>query len=229
MTTINNKQKIAFFDVDETLLSTNSMLDFINFFFVEYYGQKSGKIKQDKYRISQLWNKYRREALNRLYYTNFKDITKSTLIDLGKKWFEQALSKNQPLFNLSVLNRLNKYKQDGYRIVLVSSSFFAPLNPIAEYLNINDLLCTEPNVQHDILTGEIGSIQTIGQGKVDAILNHLKEEQVDWNSSFAYADHISDFDMLKLVGNPVVVGRNRTLLHIAKERHWETILENQCV
>lgn len=225
MNILNNKSKIkiSLFDVDETLLLTNSMLDFIDFFFMEYYGQQSGKIKQDKYKLNQLWSDDKRENLNRLYYTNFKDIKKLTLEDLGKKWFEQAISKNTPLFNQFVLNRLTKHKQDDYRVVLVSGGFFAPLNPIVEYLEINDLLCVKPVVDHGVLTGEIEDIQTIGEGKVTAILNHFKEEQVDWFSSFAYGDHISDLAMLKLVGNPVVVGNDEKLLQIAKEQHWEFI------
>lgn len=219
-----SKIKIALFDVDETLLLTNSMLDFIDFFFMEYYGQQSGKIKQDKYKISQLGSDNKREHLNRLYYTNFKDIKRSVLEDLGKKWFEQTLSKNKPLFNQVVLNSLTKYKQEDYRIVFVSGGFFAPLNPIAEYLAIDVLLCVKPVINQGFLTGEIDGIQTIGEGKAAAILDHFKEEQVDWHSSFAYGDHISDLAMLKLVGNPVVVGNDKKLLQIAKQQHWEFIL-----
>ena len=223
--TANNKSKIkiALFDVDETLLLSNSMLDFIDFFFMDYYGQKSGKIKHDKYKISLLGSKDKREDLNRLYYTHFKDIKKTTLDDLGKKWFEQALSKNKLLFNPFVLNRLIKHKQNDYRVVLVSGGFFGPLNPIVDYLDINDLLCVKPVVHHGVLTGEIEGIQTIGEGKVAAILNHLNKEQVDWHSSFAYGDHISDLAMLNRVGNPVVVGNDKKLLQIAKEQHWEYI------
>jgi HAD superfamily hydrolase (TIGR01490 family) len=219
-----SKIKIALFDVDQTLLLTNSMLDFIDFFFMEYYGQQSGKIKQDKYKISQLGSDNKRENLNRLYYTHFKDIKRSALEDLGKKWFEQTLSKNKHLFNQVVLNRLTKYKQDDYRVVFVSGGFFAPLNPIVEYLEVDVLLCVKPVVNQGVLTGEIEGIQTIGEGKVTAILNHFKDEQVDWSSSFAYGDHISDLAMLKLVGHPVVVGNDNKLLQIAKEQHWEFIL-----
>lgn len=218
--------KVALFDIDETLLSRNSMLDFLLFFFREYHGEQLGKIREIKYlsKINDAWKGCRREDLNRYYYTQFQHVKKSTLDTLGKHWYEQNIVNNTNAFNQAVLNQLHSHRQDNFTIVLVSGGFFAPLNPLVQSLEINHLLCIKPVIQDDdVLTGEIEGIQTIGEGKATAILNHFNGINIDWNASFAYGDHISDLPMLQLTGNPVVTGNNPDLLKIAQQNQWNVI------
>lgn len=221
-----SKIKLALFDVDETLLVNNSMLGFINFFFNDFYGDVNGLIKAEEYRLnmSHLREKHEREDLNRFYYAYFKGIEKTYLKNLGKQWFEATVYKKKSLFNWSVLKQLKKFKQDNYRIALVSGGFFAPLEPLAEYIETNDLLCVTPEENEGLLTGTIVGIQTIGEGKASAIMNYFKNDDVDWASSYAYGDHISDLPMLKLVGNPIAVGNDSELLKVAKHHNWINIL-----
>lgn len=221
-----SKIKLAIFDVDETLLSMNSMLSFINLFFIDFYGEENGFINAEAYRLNMryLIKKYAREDLNSFYYAHFKGIRKTYLKNLGKQWFEETLHRNKSAFNQRILKQLKKLKESNYRIVLVSGGFFAPLEPLAAYIGTHDLLCVTPEIKDGLLTGEIMGTQTIGEGKASAIMNHYNDKNVDWLSSFAYGDHISDLPMLKLVGNPVAVGDDIELLKIAKRYNWKNIL-----
>ena len=220
-----SKIKLALFDVDETLFTNNSMLEFIHFFFNDFYGEQKGGIKAKEYQLSikQLRANNNREDLNRFYYAHYKGINKTYLQKLGKQWFEKAVYKNQLAFNQTVLSHLNQLKQDNYRIILVSGGFFAPLDPIAAYIESDALLCVTPEVKEGLLTGNIMGIQTIGEGKASAIIDHCKNKNIDWLSSYAYGDHCSDLPMLKLVGNPVVVGCDTELLHVANQLKWKQI------
>lgn len=220
-----SKIKLALFDLDETLLTFNSMHSFINFFFINYYGERLGlkKIKGFSSNKKMKQSKLSRELLNKLYYKNYEGIDKKTLEELSKQWFEINIKTNIQAFNPPILQRLKEHQQADFKIVLVSGGFFATVDNITNHLNIDVCLVVIPTIVNGILSGDIEGIQTIGAGKAEAILNRFQANTVDWVSSYAYGDHISDLSMLNLVGNPVAVGRNPQLLEIAKEKKWQII------
>lgn len=87
------------------------------------------------------------------------------------------------------------------------------------------LLCVEPNSIDGTLTGGINlNTQTIGMGKAKAIrqfmLDHAQHTEL-LQTSYAYGDHISDYDMLSVVGNPVVVGNDMEIAAIANKNGWK--------
>ncbi len=113
-------------------------------------------------------------------------------------------------------------------MVFVSGGFFATLEPLAKYLDVKFILCVEPNNRDGMLTGDINlNTQTIGMGKARAIRQFMQKQYVQHTQllqqSYAYGDHISDYDMLLVVGNPIVVGDDREMVAIANKNGW-TIL-----
>lgn len=218
--------KLALFDIDETLLSFNSMRSFISFFFTHYYGDSLGLKKLEDYqlKINGMINSYSREVMNKFYYTNYAGIDKSVLDEISKKWFEINVENNEEAFNRSILNLLEKHKRSRFKIVLVSGGFFATVNHLVKHLSVDDYLYVTPTVVGGVLTGEIEGVQTIGSGKSRAVLEYFQNDEIDWGMSYAYGDHISDLPMLRLVGNPVAVGTNPQLLEIAGEKKWKIIL-----
>lgn len=223
---IDEKLKLALFDVDETLLTFNSMHHFLMFFCTEYYGNKDGLNRfENLIAANKMASRTcTRETLNRLYYLNYTGINQLRLEDIGNSWFERNVLKNPHAFNHTVLERLEQHKKENYKTILVSGGFFASLFPLSKYLNDIDLLCVSTSVENGVLTGEIEGIQTIGIGKVAAVINHFKGYEIDWNNSYAYGDHISDLPMLSLVGNPVIIGSSPELLEIAKDRKWKNFI-----
>lgn len=218
--------KLALFDVDETLLTFNSMSHFLGYFFIEYYGYTVGNKLLVDYEIfiKNYRDRVSRENLNKIYYKNFKGVSRSILSDIGRKWFDRNVRDNEEGFNKSVLNKLENHKKNDCLIVLVSGGFFASLEPLSNYLNVDLLLCITPSESKGHLTGDIEGIQTIGKGKSCAIKNYFKNHVIDWSNSYAYGDHISDLCMLELTGNPVVVGDNQELLKIANANNWQHII-----
>lgn len=218
--------RYAFFDVDGTLLKFTSMINFIDFFFQSYYGKKIGKIKSQDYtwRRHNDYKNYNRDKLNRIYYANYRGIEEQFLQNCGKKWFNEIVLNDENAFNLKVIKEIKKHQNYDDRVVFVSGSFFACLDPIAEYLNVQHCLCIKPIVKEGCLTGEIEMPQTIGKGKAEAIRLFLDDdsEQV-LSESYAYGDHISDLDMLSLVGHPRVVASDPKLIALAKENNWKIL------
>jgi phosphoserine phosphatase len=46
---------------------------------------------------------------------------------------------------------------------------------------------------------------------------------MDYAASYAYADSISDLDLLRMVGHPVAVYPDAPLAALARERNWEVL------
>jgi phosphoserine phosphatase len=55
------------------------------------------------------------------------------------------------------------------------------------------------------------------------VLAFAAQQDVDLSSSFAYGDHISDLDLLQVVGHPTVVEGNEHLDLFARNKGWPSI------
>lgn len=223
-----NKITYAFFDIDGTLIKMNSMLDFFNYSLTNL-NTRDAKLMLSNYNANLKMAKATasRELLNKLYYRSFAGLKRSTLESLSFDWFSKLLINNSGVFNQEVLQKLLCHQKNNHLVVFVSGGFFATVTPIAQYLDVRHILCVDPIVKGRLLTGEIelGS-QTIGYGKVNAIKRFVDNNggtKGDLLNSYAYGDHISDYGMLSIVGNPYIVGDDLELCKIAKSNGW-TIL-----
>jgi HAD superfamily hydrolase (TIGR01490 family) len=114
-------------------------------------------------------------------------------------------------------------KEDGYRIILLSGSLQVLVDQLKERLGAEILIGNELEVENGKLTGRKTGIFPYGRQKVDALFQRIDPESIDWASSWALADRISDLPVLELVGHPVAVNADRKLRRLAKERSWETV------
>ncbi len=203
---------IVFCDVDETLIHSKSMFDFLEFYLTERDGTAGAAqyraIRHSLQLAADLG--VPRDDINRRYYEHFAGHRADAVAAAGRRWFETRTTQGE-FYITSTRDRLRRHQQDGALIVLVSGSFPAPLDPIAEDVGADRLLCTAPIVADGDHTGEIAE-SVIGSGKQVAASRLLAEYPgVDPMRCFGYGDHPSDIPMLDLIGNPVMVGQNRQL------------------
>lgn len=205
---------VAFFDVDETLLSVRTLEAFL----FAYLKQVPSMISPERLRelAAQVVSLDRAE-FNRRYYAVWAGQDAEQVRDAGRRWFEAALE--QPgFFRPNVLATLREHQEAGDRVVLVSGSFEPPLRPLADALAVDALYCTELEVEQGHYTGVI-SAAMIGDDKkrvVESYLARLEGEVPSWG----YGDHASDLPLLERVSNPVVVGSDPVMLELAAERGW---------
>jgi HAD superfamily hydrolase (TIGR01490 family) len=220
---------VAFFDVDETVISIKSM-----FSFLKYYSQSLPL----PYRLMD-YIKYRRQTrlikklsaqglsrsdINIQYYRYYKGVKESLLRTLGNHWHKKCLKEINGFYNQKILSEIVLHKSNGAKIVLVSGSFFPCIEPIADYIKADFILATSLEVAHGKCTGKILNYPVIGEGKAKAIQACLERiGYTNYSNCYAYGDHISDVPMLNIVGNPVVVSRCEKLIGHAKEKNWRII------
>ncbi|WP_049723220.1 HAD family hydrolase [Gilvimarinus polysaccharolyticus] len=197
----------AFFDVDNTLITQNSMLSFQNYWYQMYPDLAAESL----YRADLMTHVHEHacwETLNKLYYRHFSGRSVAALTDAGESWFKQQLQRSDGFYYQAVLRELRRHQENGFEVIMVSGSFSAVLTPIARDLGVEKILSSQMEVRAGVYTGYLSAPPMVGAGKRDAVKALLCNTRVA-QSSYAYGDDISDIPMLSLVGYPVMVSGGR--------------------
>ncbi len=208
---------VAFFDVDETLISVKSMFDFLRYQ-LEFRGAPKKTYERctgDLRRAAS--NGAPREEVNRAYYRFSTGQNAAELAEAGRSWFGE-LAERDP-FLAEPLARLNAHRDAGTIIVLISGSFFACLDPIAEAVGATWAIGTRPIVRGGRLTGEVIT-PMIGERKARAVSAVAGVRGVRLRDCAAYGDHASDLPLLRCVGHPTIVGDDPVLAAYARSHGW---------
>ena len=213
--------KIAFFDVDETVISIKSM-----FSFLDYILSRQGWDSRDRdkalHRFRRLAEEgMAREEINRKFYQSFAGMSVKWIDAIGKEWFEKV-SKESNFYHNNVVWDLRNLAENGYWIVLVSGSFRPCLDPIARQLDVDQVICTELCIENGTYTGDV-VVPMIGVEKSVAFKEVMRSFNVSKKDCIAYGDHLSDLPMLKMAADAVVVNGSSEMRKIAKKKGWRMV------
>lgn len=144
-------------------------------------------------------------------------------IDKVEKYFKQLASEMRDDFHPLVLERIEEhYKNDDF-IMVVSGTYKPLLEATLQHLPIDLIVGTEIPLNNNVVDAKIPIDHIQAERKSEIILEKLKNKVVNWKTSFAYGDSISDLSVLEMVGNPVAVCPDVKLQHIANVRDWTVI------
>ncbi|MFH9944541.1 HAD family hydrolase [Streptomyces murinus] len=206
--------RIAFFDVDETLIDSKSMFSFLEFHLAD----------PDRYRAAEgeLTSAARagaaREVTNRAYYRNYAGMEEAEVAESGRRWFDRE-RRREGFLRREVVRELRRLQTAGFQVALVSGSFRACLDPIAEQLGAEHLLCSVPEVAAGRYTGEVSAVM-IGEAKATAARALMARSGARPEECVAYGDHPSDLPLLTCVGSAGVVGDDPVLAGHADRLGW---------
>ncbi|MFJ7292769.1 HAD family hydrolase [Streptomyces collinus] len=225
---------VAFFDVDETLVATKSLLDFWDYWVTRQDGATgTGSRPHDPQRrtaqpappattSTAAVGPPDRSRLNRDYYRRYTGTPLSLLRAAARDWYA-LYRRGERAFVTAGLHALARHRALGHEIVLVSGSLRPVVDAVAADLGATAVRCAEQTVTDDgLLTGEIDR-PMIGRAKADAVEAHLAERGARAGDCHAYGDHDSDLPMLRSVGHPVVIGGAPALRHEAARLGWTTL------
>lgn len=199
------RPQMAVFDFDETLVRGKTMFEFLTYYLVNDFGPIEGatRAQTEINRLRDLAKHRSRSSVNREFYRFFKGEPKIEIEAAAARWFQTV---NGPdFYHQEVLDLYRKHQMDGARMVVLSGSATLFLMPFAAHLGVDHLLAI--NLEADangILTGEIDGLQTIGEGKRDA-LEALLSQMDTQPELFGYGDHQSDFPFLELCDHPAFI------------------------
>ena len=129
----------------------------------------------------------------------------------------------EPIVFDEALELLDRHRDEGRLVVLVSASPVEIVEPLATHLGVDEFVATTPEVDPGgRYTGEV-EFSAHGPGKAEAMTRLAAELDLDLAASWAYSDSVSDLPMLEAVGHPVAVNPDRQLRRLAGEREWPVL------
>jgi HAD superfamily hydrolase (TIGR01490 family) len=137
---------------------------------------------------------------------------------LARRCFESDI---RPRLSPAGLEAVRGHREQGHSVVLLSGSLDFLLEPLKEYLGADHLIAAQMEVVGGKLTGRIVGRHPYGSYKAELIRHFAEEHGVDFSKSYAYADHHSDHEVLKLFGSPVVVNPKAKMKEIAEREGWD--------
>lgn len=213
----------AFFDVDGTIISIKSMFSFLDYMVHELKIEGAPRVQAYRRRLQRMMAEdCPREEINRYYYSIYQGLDVDLVQRLGRQWYAQVRTQ-EDLFLPRVLEEIRWHQRHDANIVLVSGSFAAILEPLADELGVDFLIAAPLEVQDGKYSGQLCGPPTIGRGKAEGLLAFAQYHQVQRERCYAYGDDISDIPMLELVGHPAMVNPDQALRSLCQQRSWSII------
>jgi len=208
---------VAFFDLDYTLLNTSSGLVYLQ----EIIKQRRAPLWYVAY-VSLSYQLRRIDFgethLRLMRYVGQKGAAETR--QFFKEWVNRALL---PRLVPAGLDKISWHRQQGHQVVIISASIEEIVQPVAEYLGLqNNYLGSRLATKDNRYTGQLEAPLCYGQGKV-----YWAKQWSDQNNlpfpqsiSYFYTDRSSDLPLLELTDHPVAVNPSRRLAKIAAVRGW---------
>jgi len=210
---------LAIFDVDGTLINGQSQRILTQFMF------KYKRLSFFAYvKIITFFVLYKFDLIKdvsnarKKFLKMFAGINVVEIEGLFRKCFEEKI---KPKIYQQAKELLNKHKEKGDEILLVSASLYHLLKYLQEYLGADYLFSTKLEVEGGVYTGRIDGEAVFGRKKIAIIQEFLRRKDLPYENIYAYTDNISDLPLLEFVSNPIVVNPGRKLRKIARKKNWQ--------
>ncbi len=212
---------LALFDLDNTLLAADS--DHLWGVFLS----DQGIVNADKYirENERFYAEYRNGTLDILEFLQFslKPLSEHSLEFLYEQRAHFVESVIRPKIAKGSLALLEKHRQQGDELVIITATNSFITRPIADLFNIEHLIATEPEMINGHYTGKVDGIPCFQEGKVQRLQMWLEQHNLDMQGSYFYSDSHNDLPLLRQVAYPVAVDADEKLLQAAQQAGWPVI------
>jgi len=212
---------LALFDLDNTLLAGDSDHAWGEFL------AAAGIVDADTYRREndRYYAQYQAGTLDIHEYLGFalQPLTRLDTPRLDAMHREFMQSHILPMIAPKARALLDKHRNRGDRLVIITSTNRFVTEPIAQALGVSDLLATEPEQRDGRYTGAVAGVPCFREGKVTRLKEWLARERESLAGSWCYSDSLNDLPLLELVENPVAVDPDEVLRRVAEKRGWPII------
>jgi HAD superfamily hydrolase (TIGR01490 family) len=220
----SDRQKIALFDLDHTLLPIDSDFEWCEYTITLGWCDDS----EFKRRNAEFFDHYRAGTLDIHEYVRFatkamreQGAAKSTAAHLD--YMRSVILKN---ITPQARNLLALHKDAGEQIVIVTATNEFVTRPIATELGVAELIAVEleRNAQ-GWFTGEILGTPSVREGKVVRVEQWLNARGLGWDDveTTFYSDSLNDLSLLEKSTHPVATNPDDKLRAIALARGWRIL------
>lgn len=215
---LKGKSYIAFFDLDDTLITSNSGKHLVR------EARTKGMMSLHDM-IRALWMSF-------LYKFNLVDTEK--IIAGMLQWLNGVpVKKINELASEVFLKKMIRTITDEARseilwhrernaaTVILSSALYPVCQAVAGHLDIDDIICTQLETVDGKYTGKPAGMPCFGKEKATRLIEYCEKNNNKVEDAWYYGDSFSDFPALWIVGTPVCINPDRKLLKAAKKNNWK--------
>ena len=209
---------LALFDLDNTLLAGDS-----DYLWGEYLVEHEKVDAKEHARKNQYF--YEQYLDGSLDIHEFLDFQLKPLAMYSRKqlesWRQQFMQeKIQPIMLATAHTLIKQHRNNGDTLVIITATNRFITEPIATAYGIDHLLATEVEMVNGEYTGGTTGIPCFQQGKVERLLDWLKQHNASLEGSWFYSDSHNDLPLLELVDHPIAVDPDEKLRSTACQHGW---------
>ncbi len=212
----------SYFDVDGTLISSNLVDPTLYYLFNQATplasARKIGRalLKAPVMAVAELVD---RRLFNELLFSAYEGMSDDRLQILAEEVFE---AKIRPSLYPAALDLVEKSRQAGHEIVLVSGALDFVLGKLADHLGGCTKICNRLEMRKGVATGKMLKPVVAGPEKARLIRQHARERGYNLDDCYGFSDSYSDVPMLSVVGHPAAVNPDPRLALLARAYSWPT-------
>jgi HAD superfamily hydrolase (TIGR01490 family) len=212
----------SYFDVDGTLVSTNLVHPTVFYLMNQATPfrtlQKLGRafLRAPTLAVAELVD---RRMFNEMLFASYEGMSEDRLVLLADEAFEKVL---RPSLYQSGLDLIEKSRDAGHEIVLVSGALEPILELLASHIGGATIIGNRLEIKNGICTGKLLKPVIAGPEKARVVREHARANGHDLDDCFAFSDSYSDVPMLSVVGHPAAVNPDKRLALLARAYDWPT-------
>ena len=221
---MNQKMRLALFDLDHTLLPIDS--DYSWGVFTTEIGWTDPDVFRQK--NDEFYAHYKAGTLDVHDYVRFATdavrragATKS--IAAHDQFMRTVVQKH---LDPGALALVRQHQAAGDTVVIVTATNEFVTRPIADAFGVQELIAVElDRDEGGWITGEIRGVPSTREGKVTRVEQWLAARHLGWGDveSTFYSDSTNDLPLLEKVTHPVATNPDDRLRAIARERGWRIL------
>ncbi|MEB3767188.1 HAD family hydrolase [Acinetobacter sp. MD2] len=208
--------KLALFDLDHTLLNTDSDHSWGEFLVNE------GLVDALRHRQinDQFYEDYKAGQLNPIAYNEFvfEFLTQNSnerLQQLHDLFMQKVI---RPQMRPEGFKAIEQHKALGHQLVGITATSDFITAPIFKAFGIDDVIATRAEMKDGHYTGKVAGLPCYQQGKLVRLNEWLAGRAVA--ESWAYSDSINDRFLLEYADHAIAVNPDERLAELAKQQDW---------
>lgn len=212
---------LAIFDLDHTLLNGDS-----DYLWGQFLAQQ-GHVDEESYKKEnqRFYDEYVAGTLDIFEFLEFSleplsKMNMAQLKELHDQFMQQCI---RPIITQKSRDLISQHKEQGDTLLIITATNLFITAPIAEELNIENILATDPEVINNRYTGKVAGTPCFREGKVERLKTWLTQTGNNLADSYFYSDSHNDLPLLELVKKPVAVDPDETLQNHAEQKGWDII------
>lgn len=216
---------LAIFDLDHTLINTDSDNAFPQFMIEKGYVDADYAAAQNE----KFYQDYQQGCLNVHEFVAFqveplKSFNKKQLADLHQEFMQKYI---EPHISAMAKMLVKSHQDAGDELLVISSTNEFIITPICHTFGITNIIGTRLETdENGFFTGKVLGTPSLREGKITRLNEWLQENQrrrEDYGKIYFYSDSKNDLPLLNEVSDPVAVNPDEVLHQYAQQHGWPVL------